>query len=48
MALHLSARVAWHMNGWDGRICRDPASNTYCVGPASYPLGFISEARDLD
>ena len=48
MALHLSARVAWHMNGWDGRICPDPASNTYCVGPASYPLGFISEARDLD
>jgi hypothetical protein len=48
MALHLSARVAWHMNGWDGRICRDPASNTYCVGPASYPFGFISEARDLD
>ena len=48
MSLHVSARVAWHMNGWDGRICRDPASNTYCVGSASYPLGFISENRDLD
>jgi exodeoxyribonuclease V alpha subunit len=47
MSTHLSARVAWHMDGWNGRVCRDPASNTYCVGSASYPGDLIAEQRNL-
>ncbi len=29
---HLTIRVAWHDNKWDGNICKDPANNTYCIG----------------
>ncbi len=47
MVMHISARVAWHMDGWNGHICQDPASNTYCVGSASYPGEWIAEHRDL-
>ena len=43
MATHISARVAWHANGWNGRICREPAANTYCVGTQSYPGQLIAE-----
>lgn len=47
MGVHVSARLAWHNDGWNGRICRDPAGNTYCVGRHSYPGEMISEHRDL-
>lgn len=48
MIKHLSARVAWHMNGWNGHICKNPKENTYCVGQHSYPGDYISGARDLE
>jgi len=35
------------MDGWNGRVCRTPAANTYCVGPYSYPGEMIAEKRDL-
>lgn len=35
MTWHITARMAWHDRGWDGRICDDPAGNTYCVGSHS-------------
>lgn len=47
MTVHLSARIAWHMDGWNGHVCRNPASNTYCVGAHSYPGDAIRETRDL-
>lgn len=47
MTIHLSARLAWHMDGWNGHICRKPASNRFCVGPHSYPGDKIRGARDL-
>ncbi len=47
MTNHLSARLAWHMEGWNGHICRNPAANTYCVGQYSYPGTRIAESRDL-
>jgi exodeoxyribonuclease V alpha subunit len=47
MPKHLSARLAWHMDGWNGRICQKPGSNTYCVGPHSYPGDTIKDSRDL-
>ena len=48
MTVHLSARLAWHMEGWNGRVCRDPAANTFCVGHHSYPGDQIRVSRDLD
>ena len=48
MTIHISARVAWHTDGWNGHICQDPAANTYCVGTQSYPGQKIAEERALD
>ena len=31
MATHLSARLAWHDRGWDGRICDAPHLNAHCI-----------------
>ncbi|MDQ7815977.1 MAG: ATP-dependent RecD-like DNA helicase [Melioribacteraceae bacterium] len=31
-ARHLTLRVAWHDNFWNGTICDDPAKNIYCNG----------------
>jgi exodeoxyribonuclease V alpha subunit len=45
---HISARLAWHDDGWNGRVCRDPRRNTYCVGASSYPGDVIGEQRDLE
>ena len=48
MAMHMSLRLAWHSDGWNGHICKDPCSNTYCVGRYSYPGTLIAENRDLE
>jgi hypothetical protein len=37
MTTHLSARLAWHMDGWNSHVCRNPAGNRFCIGPHSYP-----------
>lgn len=29
--IHLSARLAWHDNGWDGCVCRAPHLNSSCI-----------------
>ncbi|SEA20689.1 AAA family ATPase [Microbulbifer marinus] len=47
MANHLTLRLAWHNDGWNGRICQNPAKNTYCVGCSSYPGELVREQRDL-
>jgi hypothetical protein len=31
MTTHLSARLAWHDRGWDGRICEVPHLNASCI-----------------
>src|SRR5436190_58228 len=28
---HISLRVAWHDNGWDGSVCKDPLGNSSCI-----------------
>ena len=48
MAVHMSVRLAWHMDGWNGRVCSKPADNVYCVGPSSYPGEMIAKTRKLD
>jgi hypothetical protein len=35
------------MDGWNGHVCQNPSSNTYCVGSHSYPGEMISERRNL-
>jgi exodeoxyribonuclease V alpha subunit len=47
MTTHISARMAWHDNGWNGTVCRNPKGNTYCVGQFSFPGDLIAEHRDL-
>lgn len=47
MTTHISLRLAWHNDGWNGRICTQPEKNTYCVGCVSYPGEKIREDRDL-
>lgn len=48
MTVHLTARLAWHNDGWNGRICERPDCNTYCVGMRSYPGDVVARNRDLD
>lgn len=35
MTTHLTVRLAWHDNGWNGTICKNPAANSYCCGSHS-------------
>lgn len=37
---HLTARVAWHADRWNGRVCSKPGSNPYCAA-----LDKIREAK---
>lgn len=48
MPTHITARLAWHTDGWDGTICRAPEKNTYCVGCKSFPGDVIARERNLD
>ncbi|MCY4093965.1 MAG: AAA family ATPase [Gammaproteobacteria bacterium] len=48
MPTHVTARLAWHSDGWNGSVCKSPAENTYCVGPKSYPGDVIARERDLE
>jgi hypothetical protein len=48
MALHMSLRLAWHDNGWNGHICKKPDENGYCIGRHSYPGDLIGKTRNLD
>jgi len=48
MTIHISARLAWHDSGWNGCVCRDPKSNTYCAGQYSYQGDLIATHRKLE
>jgi exodeoxyribonuclease V alpha subunit len=32
MVKHVSVRLAWHDNYWNGKICKFPEKNFYCIG----------------
>jgi exodeoxyribonuclease V alpha subunit len=32
MVKHISVRVVWHDNYWNGKICKFPEKNVYCIG----------------
>lgn len=48
MAMHMSLRLAWHNDGWNGCICKKPCENVYCVGQYSYPGNLIQEQRNIE
>lgn len=48
MANHITLRLSWHSEGWNGHICKNPKLNTYCVGNYSYPGDMIKLQRDLE
>lgn len=41
MSLHLTVRVAWHQERWNGTVCRRASGNSYCLD-----LKRIREERD--
>ncbi|MBZ9628160.1 AAA family ATPase [Psychroflexus sp. CAK1W] len=43
---HLTLRVAWHDNKWNGTICKDPENNTYCNGFHSLLSERIRKRKD--
>jgi len=48
MATNITVRLPWHMNGWNGTVCKDPKCNTYCSGRFSYPGEVIAKAKNED
>jgi RecD/TraA family predicted helicase len=48
MSVHISLRLAWHDDGWNGHVCKNPKANTHCVGQHSYPGDLIKESRNLE
>jgi hypothetical protein len=48
MPNHISVRISWHTDDWNGHICKDPKANTYCCGRYSYPGDVVARDRDLE
>ena len=46
MATNVTVRLPWHMNGWNGTVCKDPKGNTYCSGKFSYPGDAIATSKN--
>ncbi|WP_256003492.1 ATP-dependent DNA helicase [Pedobacter deserti] len=46
--MHLTVRMAWHDNKWNGKICCNPAGNTYCTGVHSLLSGRIEKRKDTE
>jgi ATP-dependent exoDNAse (exonuclease V) alpha subunit len=45
---HLTVRLAWHDNEWNGRICDSPQRNVYCVGSYSLLSDRLQRERKVD
>lgn len=45
---HVTIRFAWHDNKWNGRICKDPKSNIYCIDNYSLLSPRIQKRIDLE
>ena len=46
--MHLSVRMAWHDNNWDGKVCCNPEGNTYCTGAHSLLSGRIEKKKNAE
>jgi hypothetical protein len=42
---HVTFRIAWHDDKWNGNICKDPAQNHYCSGYHSLLSSRIRRAK---
>lgn len=47
MTKHLTVRMAWHDNRWNGKVCLNPEGNTYCTGAHSLLSGRIKKTKML-
>jgi exodeoxyribonuclease V alpha subunit len=45
---HLTVRVAWHDNKWNGCICKEPAENIYCNGYKSLLSERLRKRKDVE
>lgn len=48
MTKHLTVRMAWHDNKWNGRVCKDPESNSYCSGTHSLLSDRIARNKNAE
>lgn len=48
MTWHITTRMAWHDRGWDGRVCDDPAANSYCTGSHSLLSERLAREKRID
>lgn len=48
MTVHLSVRLPWHDNGWNGCICEHPKRNSFCGGLYSVNAETIRQNKDDD
>jgi len=48
MTTHFTVRMAWHDSKWDGKVCRDPATNVYCTGSRSLLSDRIARKKDKE
>lgn len=46
--MHLTVRMAWHDNNWDGKVCCNPVGNTYCTGAHSLLSGRIEKKKNTE
>lgn len=42
MIKHLSIRVTWHDNKWNGTICQHPSQNAFCAPLLEQIPGFTA------
>jgi len=43
--MHLTIRMAWHDNNWNGKVCSNPEGNSYCTGAHSLLSGRIEKKK---
>ncbi len=48
MTTHLTLRMAWHDNNWNGKVCSNPAKNVYCNGTHSLLSARIERNKKID
>jgi len=48
MTKHITVRMAWHDNNWNGKVCKSPAENNYCTGTHSLLSARIQREKKTD
>src|ERR1700730_14602457 len=46
--MHLTVRMAWHDNKWNGKVCDNPEGNTYCTGAHSLLSSRIEKRKNTE